>query len=134
MRWFLFTGAMANSNPRPELYRWVKLETTLTLDELVNENQEIASVALAGKHYCIGYYQGAYYAFDKNCPHAGAGLDMGWINAEGCVVCPHHRYTYQLTDGKEVTGQGVRLNTYPVEQRTDGIYIGLRRRKWFNWW
>ena len=119
--------------PKGDSYRWVKLETQLPLDVLVNENQEIAAVSVAGKHFCIGYHDGNYYAFDKNCPHAGAGLDMGWINAEGCVVCPNHRYTYRLEDGKEITGQGVRLKTYPVEGRSDGIYIGMPKRKWFNW-
>lgn len=116
------------------IYKWIRLDGNRSLNDLVNAEIEVAAVSVLGKAYCLGYFDGTVRAFDKNCPHAGAGLDMGWINDRGCIVCPHHGYTYDLHSGKEVTNGGIRLKTYPVKETDEGIFIGLPKRKWLNWW
>ncbi len=65
-----------------------------------------------------------YYAVQRSCPHAGADLSGGWCK-EGKLICPYHRYSYNLETGKGSEGQGDYIDTFPVEVREDGIYIGL---------
>jgi nitrite reductase/ring-hydroxylating ferredoxin subunit len=47
--------------------------------------------------------QGELYALANTCSHAGGPLDEGEI-VDGCVVCPWHASTFQLTDGSIVRG------------------------------
>jgi nitrite reductase/ring-hydroxylating ferredoxin subunit len=50
----------------------------------------------------------------------------------GNIVCPLHRYKFSLVNGRNVSGEGYYLKTYPVEQREDGLYIGFEK-SWFGW-
>ena len=36
--------------------------------------------------------------FDR-CPHAGGSLGSGWVE-EGAIVCPLHRWSFRLRDGR----------------------------------
>jgi nitrite reductase/ring-hydroxylating ferredoxin subunit len=65
------------------------------------------------------------YAFAATCPHAGAPLCSGWLDAQGRVVCPLHKYRFDPANGRNTSGEGYKLRTYPVEIRDGNIYIGL---------
>lgn len=60
------------------------------------------------------------------CPHAGGIISEGYIDAPGNITCPLHRYKFSLVNGRNVSGEGYFLATYPVEHRADGIYIGIK--------
>lgn len=68
------------------------------------------------------------FALSARCPHAGEDLSYGWCK-DGKLVCPVHRYSYDIHTGRGSTGQGDYVDTYPVELRTDGVYIGIKE-KW----
>jgi nitrite reductase/ring-hydroxylating ferredoxin subunit len=47
---------------------------------------------------------GQLFALANTCTHAGGPLDEGKFEGGGCVVCPWHGSTFQLSDGKVVRG------------------------------
>jgi len=73
---------------------------------------------------CLVGYEGEIFALSSKCPHAGGDLTSGWCKNEK-LICPVHRYSYDLKTGKGSEGQNDYINTYPVEVKADGIYIGV---------
>ncbi|HEX7366155.1 MAG TPA: Rieske (2Fe-2S) protein [Pelobium sp.] len=73
-----------------------------------------------------------FYVFKNKCPHAGADLSNGWCKND-YLVCPIHRYSYQLKNGKGAKGQGDYLKHYPVKIAGDQLLIGLKE-PWFKFW
>lgn len=65
------------------------------------------------------------YAFAALCPHSGAPLCDGWMDAKGHIVCPLHKYKFNPANGYNSTGEGYKLRTFPVEIREGGFYVGI---------
>ncbi|MBZ0099451.1 MAG: Rieske 2Fe-2S domain-containing protein [Taibaiella sp.] len=65
------------------------------------------------------------YAFAATCPHAGGRLCDGWVDMEGRIVCPVHKYRFDPSNGRNTSGEGYKLKTYPVDVREENIYVGL---------
>ncbi|MBE2288608.1 MAG: Rieske 2Fe-2S domain-containing protein [Chitinophagaceae bacterium] len=65
------------------------------------------------------------YAFAAKCPHAGARMCDGWLDAQGRIVCPDHKYRFDPANGRNTSGEGYKLFTYPVDIREDEIWVGL---------
>jgi len=42
---------------------------------------------------------GCRYAVDRTCPHLGADLSAGWIDEDRFLVCPRHRWRFDLASG-----------------------------------
>jgi nitrite reductase/ring-hydroxylating ferredoxin subunit len=87
----------------------------------------LRTIVIEGKKICMARLESGYYAVDNKCPHAGAHLSAGWCENQ-LVVCPIHRYKYDLKTGKGMQGDFVQ--PYPVEVRKDGVYIGLEKKWW----
>ncbi|MDB5029818.1 Rieske 2Fe-2S domain-containing protein [Mucilaginibacter sp.] len=88
------------------------------------KNPFIKKVKVNGKGICLVGYEGEIYALAAICPHAGGELSGGWCK-DGKLICPIHRYAYDIHTGKGDPGQNDYVDTYPVEIREDGIYIGI---------
>jgi 3-phenylpropionate/trans-cinnamate dioxygenase ferredoxin subunit len=43
-----------------------------------------------------------------------------------------HRIAFDIKTGKNATGEGYYIETYPVELRADGLYIGFKKKKWWQ--
>ena len=65
------------------------------------------------------------YAFAAKCPHAGARMCDGWLDAQGRIVCPDHKYRFDPANGRNTSGEGYKLFTYPVDIRENEIWVGL---------
>lgn len=104
-------------------YTWHKVADHI--NEFVFSENQIAVAELKGKNICIGKFQNEFFAFAYKCPHAGGLLADGHIDATGNVVCPLHRYKYNIQTGRNVSGEGYYLKHWPVETRADGVYIGI---------
>lgn len=81
--------------------------------------------AVAGKKITLVRHNGVYYAIAHKCPHAGGLMADGFIDAQAQVVCPLHRYRFNLKNGRNTSGEGYYLKTYPLEHRIDGLYIAF---------
>jgi nitrite reductase/ring-hydroxylating ferredoxin subunit len=88
-------------------------------------NPLILELNVAGKTICMANREGAWHAFAAKCPHASGRLAEGWLDPLGQVVCPLHRYKFNITNGRNTSGEGYHLKTYPVEVRPDGVYVGM---------
>lgn len=97
------------------------------INELDFQENNIAVSELNGKTICIGRFRENVFAFAYKCPHAGGILSDGYIDATGNVVCPLHRYKYNMENGRNVSGEGYYLKTWPVEIRADGVYVGVEK-------
>jgi 3-phenylpropionate/trans-cinnamate dioxygenase ferredoxin subunit len=103
--------------------KWVKLEVDIP------EKDFIMEVRVEHKELCVVRNEGNLYAVENTCPHAGGILSDGWCS-QGNVICPVHRYQYNLKTGRGAEGQGDYIYTYPVEQRQDGVYVQIKP----SWW
>ncbi|WP_233276905.1 Rieske (2Fe-2S) protein [Mucilaginibacter paludis] len=54
-------------------------------------------------------------------------MSYGWCK-DGKLVCPVHRFSYDIHTGRGSAGQGDYIQTYPVEIRSNGVYVGVSSR------
>ncbi len=106
---------------------WKKIAESRT--ELFHGENNLAEVAIDGKLVCVGMHEEKLKACSAKCPHAGGKMASGYIDALGNIVCPLHRYKFSLENGRNVTGEGYFLKIYKVEEREDGIFIGIEEKK-----
>jgi 3-phenylpropionate/trans-cinnamate dioxygenase ferredoxin subunit len=104
-------------------YTWHKLADNI--EELKFSNSGLSELEIAGKKICISLYKDKLHACLAKCPHASGNLAEGFIDALGNVVCPIHRYRFSLQNGHNSSGEGYYLKTYPIENRAEGIFIGI---------
>ena len=93
-------------------------------DGKLNTTTFLLKIKVNGKSLCLVGYEDGVYAVGATCPHAGADLSGGWCK-DGKLICPFHRYSYDIKTGKGDPGQNDYVETYPVEVRDDGVYIGM---------
>lgn len=105
-------------------YRWHKLAEHI--NELDFADNGIAVIEVGGKKICVGKYNDGLYGFAYKCPHAGGILADGYINPVGSVVCPVHRYKFDIQTGRNVSGEGYYMKCWPIQIMDDGIFIGMR--------
>lgn len=111
-------------------YTWHKIADHL--NEIDFSANNIGETEAGGKKMCIARFNGQAFAFARKCPHAGGWLSEGYIDALGQVVCPLHRYKFDLKNGRNTSGEGYFLKHWPVEIREDGVYVGVEENKLFG--
>jgi len=117
-------GKGATNNKQQTYYMsWHKIAETST--DLFVDGNPLVEISLGEKKVCIIKWKDEIKACAEKCPHAGAKMVNGYLDALGNIVCPLHKYKFNLEKGRNVTGEGYFLKTYIVEQRSDGIYINL---------
>ncbi len=104
------------------LYNWHIVEgyTASAMEEA-----RISEVDISGKLIALLKKDNTIHAFAATCPHAGARLCDGWLDMQGRIVCPLHKYRFDPANGRNTSGEGYKLRTYPVEVRNDHIFVGL---------
>ncbi len=107
-------------------YTWYKLDET----SLPVTASDIKILEVNGKKLCCTLFGGQLFAFAYKCPHASGIMADGFIDNAGNVVCPLHRYRFSIKNGRNVSGEGYYLKTYPVEQREDGYFLGMEKSGW----
>ncbi len=100
---------------------WVKIYGR----EILQANDFVRFIVADGKKLCFIKTGDKFFAAQPYCPHAGAALAHGWCK-DGKLICPNHRFEYDLKTGRGNAGQGDYIDLYPVEVREDGIYVGLK--------
>ena len=105
---------------------WYKIADHI--NELSFSDNNIAVAEMGGKKICIAKFKENVFAFAYSCPHACGILADGYIDALGNIVCPVHRYKYDMKNGRNVSGEGYYLKHWPMEVREDGVYVGMETR------
>ncbi|MDH5196760.1 MAG: thiamine pyrophosphate-binding protein [Gemmatimonadota bacterium] len=104
--------------PTPPL-RWLK---ALDRDELAEGR--VKPVTCERLTVCMTHFEGKYYALDNRCPHQGGPLGEGSIE-NGWLRCPWHGWDFHPATGKPPGGFADGVPTFPVEEREDGVYVGI---------
>lgn len=94
--------------------------------------KDLTVLEVQGKKISLTRYEGMLYAFAYKCPHASGIMADGWVDESGNVVCPLHRYRFSVKNGRNTSGEGYYLKTYPIEQREDGWYLGMEKTGLFG--
>jgi nitrite reductase/ring-hydroxylating ferredoxin subunit len=84
----------------------------------------IKKVKAGSKTVCLVSVDDKVYALGARCPHAGGDLTQGWCE-EGKLICPVHRYSFNLETGRGSEGQNDYIESYPVEVKDGVIYVGI---------
>ncbi|MFG0274948.1 MAG: thiamine pyrophosphate-binding protein [Phycisphaerales bacterium] len=110
---------MNEPQPRPVTLSWHKVAERDALPE-----GRVQTVVAGAKQVCLTRVNGTYGALDNACPHQGGPLGEGSIE-NGCLRCPWHGWDFDPLTGKPPGGYDDGVETYPVEERADGVYIGI---------
>ena len=111
--------------------KWYKIVDATQL--LPWQTNAMCVTAINGKKITLGKHNNQVFAFAHKCPHAGGILSDGHIDALGNIVCPLHRYKFSLQNGRNTSGEGYYLKTFPVQIRPDGVFIGFADNNLFGW-
>ena len=75
---------------------------------------------LDGKMIAVFLIDGEYKAIDDFCPHMGASLAAGAVEA-GMVICPWHAWCFKLDDGEWCDNPKIKVDVYEVLVEGDEI-------------
>ena len=112
-------------------YRWVKIFSSE--EEMKNcvQPMRIYSTLADGKKICIVHGTDGFYAVKDKCPHNGFSLSGGYCTEQNSIVCPLHRYHFDLKTGRALSGGGSRAEVYPIKITEAGVLMGIEE---FSWW
>ncbi len=90
----------------------------------------VMSVTAGTRSLALVHFDGQYAAMDNHCPHQGGPLGEGAIEkgVDGAcwLRCPWHGWDFDPLTGKPPGGhEDSGQDTFPVEARGDGIYVGV---------
>jgi len=110
--------------------KWYKVFESLTAAEQQIGLNSAQTFLVRGKKVCIARTTQGLFAVNDKCPHNGASLGNGYCTVENSIVCPMHRYHFDLKTGRAKSGLGDVVDTYPVDVRDDGVYVGFKEWSW----
>jgi NAD(P)H-dependent nitrite reductase small subunit len=83
----------------------------------------------SGKRFEIGdreiavyHFNGEFYAINDLCPHRGAPLSEGFLEA-GKVFCPWHCFDFNLRTGECTTVPSLSVQAYEVKIEGEDIFV-----------
>jgi nitrite reductase (NADH) small subunit len=84
----------------------------------------IQEVHLDGKAVALANVAGRFHAINNSCLHRGGPLGQGPLEGK-VVTCPWHGWQYDVTSGKGVQNETVKVDCYEVEVRGEEIFIKM---------
>ena len=124
----LAEGKLMEANKK---YNWHKIADSIS--EIRFSENKLAMLEVNNKTICLALHNNQLFACTSKCPHAGGTMADGYIDALGNIVCPVHRYKFSLQNGRNSSGEGYYLKTFPIEIRTEGGFVGFPENNLFGW-
>ena len=100
--------------------------------------QRVLAAELLGERIVLAELEGRVVALRGTCPHRGAGLGLGWVNADcSAVVCRYHGFEWGASgalrripafevEGRPLpVGPAWRVETYPTVVQYGLIWVCL---------
>jgi nitrite reductase/ring-hydroxylating ferredoxin subunit len=92
------------------------------LDELPDGSLQL--FALAQRQVAICRIGDELFAIQNACPHFGAPLSEGQLSTSRKeLICPWHRFRFDLTDGTSVTNRALAAVTFPVVVEDSDVFV-----------
>jgi nitrite reductase/ring-hydroxylating ferredoxin subunit len=110
--------------------KWFKIADSE--NELPWQENNLLVTEAGGITITLARVAGGVHACAYKCPHASGILADGFIDAAGNIVCPLHRYKFNLSNGRNVSGEGYYLKVYAIEEREAGLFVGFEENSWIN--
>ena len=87
----------------------------------------VLKIAIGQHELALANHEGAFYALDSDCSHAGGSLGDNKLK-EGCLVeCPWHNSLFDVRSGQPLGGPARKpQRTYSVKVEADTVYVSLR--------
>jgi nitrite reductase (NADH) small subunit len=82
------------------------------------------SVELEGIGVALFNVNGAIYALDNTCPHAGGPLGEGTLSGE-IVECPWHGWRYNVRTGEKPENKDIKVACYDVQVDGNVIKVAI---------
>lgn len=86
---------------------------------------EVRTVQAGGRSLALVKHEGRHCALDNACPHQGGPLGEGSIE-DGWLRCPWHGWDFHPCTGRVRSGAGAGVATLDIEERDDGVYVGVK--------
>ncbi len=91
--------------------------------------------SINGNEVIVANLEGAFFAMDGNCTHAGADLSKGTLEG-GIVTCPWHGSRFDIKTGRALSGPKIGSNklktgdakTYNVKVAGEDVMVELPGR------
>ncbi|HWH75828.1 MAG TPA: Rieske 2Fe-2S domain-containing protein, partial [Candidatus Binatus sp.] len=75
-----------------------------------------------GEEMAVFKKDGKVFGVQNTCPHEGGQLSNGWLDA-GEVVCPLHRYKFNLQSGVCSTDPKLKIKVFKLVVQGDGVTV-----------
>jgi pyruvate oxidase len=85
----------------------------------------VKPVTCAHTTVCMTRFEGKFAALENKCPHQGGPLGEGSIE-NGLLRCPWHGWDFHPTTGIPPGDFDDGVETYEIEEREDGVYVGFQ--------
>ena len=88
-------------------------------------NSQSKTVKLIGRFVAVvKRAEGDFFAIEASCKHQGADLFSDYAGGN-IVVCPRHKWRYDLTTGQCLTNDTPPLRRYGIKVEGENILISL---------
>jgi len=84
----------------------------------------VTTVLASHTAICLTHFKGKFSGLDNRCPHQGGPLGEGSIE-NGLLRCPWHGWDYDPHTGQSPGFHDDHTQTFPVDIRADGVYVGV---------
>jgi nitrite reductase/ring-hydroxylating ferredoxin subunit len=111
-------------------YKWKKICDSESELNNMFQLSPVQTFIVFGKKVCLVKGSDAVYAVQERCPHNGASLSGGYCNDKDEIICPLHRYPFNIKTGRASAGMALSLDTYPVKIQDDGVFLGMQKKWW----
>ncbi len=111
-------------------YHWIRIFETEEDFKSYIQPDTFVLFELRGEKIVITRTSKGYFAVQDRCPHNGASLSKGFCSKNNEIICPLHRYSFDLQSGRSTSGGSYALKTYPIEIKADGVYLGIKAKWW----
>jgi len=109
---------------------WYKIYDSLDIAKRRIPLYSASSVKVGKDAICLAHSSDGFFAVTNKCPHQGTSLGDGEVSLKGEIICPWHKYSFDLKTGRDTCGIGEYVETYPVKTETDGLFIGIKKTAW----
>lgn len=98
--------------------------TACRLDEL--EDGAVRRVMIEKRPVALVRCGESIYALLDSCPHFGGPLSEGKVSVRRReVICPWHRFRFQLESGASATNRDLLAQTFPVKIEDGQVLVSL---------
>ena len=112
--------------------KWYKISESGS--QIPFNDNGLVEIKVHDKKICLVKTQKGIRACTSRCPHAGGDMAEGFLDKNENIVCPVHRYVFNLDNGRDLNNEGYYLKIYPIQITDKGIFLGMEGNNLFSWW